>query len=356
MPRPALATLASVAGARCGCAPSVVGMTVEPPAEGDKAPRRRDWGRDWLHEVEVSRLTTKVASLEERVKVATARADSYASSRFKAVQTSLRLQNIVRVAAGLPEAIVVVSMSHTEQLLVNIMTELHQLRERVAALEPLASRTAAAEHELEAARKAIRTERKSIGAREGHLGRRLLAADETAARVSAEFRAKIARLEDERAEQEAWAKRRIGELDAAARMVAAEHTKALRQVEAEARRAEQQAVREAKGDTAASLERARARISTLEAALEKAKAAPAAVPVAAVARGAAPREPLLAVLATGARSVTSHRARLAGWAAGKGADVEAARALAVVVRDEAATPEARMRAQTALAGLLGGVR
>jgi len=329
-------------------------MTVEPPAEGDKAPRRRDWGRDWLHEVEVSRLTTKVASLEERVKVATARADSYASSRFKAVQTSLRLQNIVRVAAGLPEAIVVVSMSHTEQLLVNIMTELHQLRERVAALEPLASRTAAAEHELEAARKAIRTERKSIGAREGHLGRRLLAADETAAQVSAEFRAKIARLDDERAEQEAWAKRRIGELEAAARMVAAEHTKTLRQVEAEARRAEQQAVREAKGDTAASLERARARISTLEAALEKARAAPA--PVAPPVRAAAPREPLLAVLATGARSVTSHRARLAGWAAGEGADVEAARALAVVVRDEAAPPEARMRAQTALAGLLGGVR
>jgi hypothetical protein len=71
---------------------------------------------------------------------------------------------------------------------------------------------------------------------------------------------------------------------------------------------------------------------------------------------AAPREPLLAVLATGARSVTAHRARLAGWAAGEGADVEAARALAVVVRDDAAPPEARMRAQTALAGLLGGVR
>jgi len=329
-------------------------MTAEPPAEGTKASRRRDWGRDWLHEVEVSRLTTKVASLEERVKVATARADSYASSRFKAVQTSLRLQNIVRVAAGLSEAIVVVSMSHTEQLLVDIMTELHQLRDRVAALEPLASRTAAAEHELEAARKAIRTERKSIGAREGHLGRRLLAADETAARVSAELRAKIARLEDERAEQAAWAKRRIGELEAAARMVAAEHTKTLRQVEAEARRAEQQAVREAKGDTAASLERARARISTLEAALEKARAAPA--PVAPPVRAAAPREPLLAVLATGARSVTSHRARLAGWAAGEGADVEAARALAVVVRDDAAPAEVRLRAQTALAGLLGGVR
>jgi hypothetical protein len=71
---------------------------------------------------------------------------------------------------------------------------------------------------------------------------------------------------------------------------------------------------------------------------------------------AAPREPLLTVLSSGARSVTAHRARLAGWAAGEGADVEAARALAVVVRDDAAPPEARMRAQTALAGLLGGVR
>jgi hypothetical protein len=54
--------------------------------------------------------------------------------------------------------------------------------------------------------------------------------------------------------------------------------------------------------------------------------------------------------------VAAHRARLATWAQGEGPDVEAARMLAAAARDEQAPADVRLRAQTALAGLLGGVR
>lgn len=70
----------------------------------------------------------------------------------------------------------------------------------------------------------------------------------------------------------------------------------------------------------------------------------------------APRQPLLDHMLAGPRSVTVHRARLADWVRGEGHDVEAARWLASVTRDERAPPEQRARAGVALSGLLGGVR
>jgi predicted nucleic acid-binding Zn-ribbon protein len=57
-----------------------------------------------------------------------------------------------------------------------------------------------------------------------------------------------------------------------------------------------------------------------------------------------------------AQSAPGYRERLATWAQGEGPDVEAARMLAAAARDEQAPADVRLRAQTALAGLLGGVR
>jgi chromosome segregation ATPase len=316
---------------------------------------------DWPLRVEISRLTTQLASSRAAYNRQKVRANDHAARALRSQAITRSMEAMIREACGAPDKPGALGLHHAGRMLRAVVREVAELRARViaeteaqATAAEAAERAARAEHELEAARKAIRVERKSIAAREGALGARLRAAEGAADRATEGLQAQVTALEAEKVEQAAWAAGRIRDLEAQAKTVAAEHAKTLRQVEVEARKAEQRAAREAKADTAADLERARARIGRLEAALEKARAAPA--PVAPPVRAAAPREPLLAALASGARSVTSHRARLAGWAAGEGADVEAARMLAVVVRDEAAPAEVRLRAQTALAGLLGGVR
>ncbi len=318
---------------------------------------------DWPLRVEISRLTTKLAGAEARWRDQKVRANGHAAAAGRAKATTLELQNVIREACGVPVREGVLSLAHAGRMLRGLVRELGALRGRVieeeqakATAAEAVERAARAEHDLETARRAIRSERKSIAAREGALGVKLRAAEGAADRATEGLRAQVEALEAEKVEQAAWAAGRIRDLEAQAKTVAAEHAKTLRQVEVEARKAEQRAARDAKADTAADLERARARIGRLEAAAEKAKAAPAAAPVAAPVRGAAPREPLLLALTSGPKSVTAHRARLATWAQGEGPDVEAARMLAAAARDEQAPAEVRLRAQTALAGLLGGVR
>lgn len=192
---------------------------------------------------------------------------------------------------------------------------------------------------LEALRKSLKAERRSIAAREGAVERRVRAVERAAEERVARASAAVTAAREEAQQQAAWTEAQLGALRAeleaartggavaAAQQVAAakeEARKAREELEAQRAVWQREALREAQAEQ----------------------------------RGAAllaPRQPLLDHMLAGPRSVTVHRARLARWVHGDGPDVEAARWLASVTRDERERPEQRARAGVALSGLLGGV-
>ena len=230
---------------------------------------------------------------------------------------------------------------------------------------------------LENVRAEQRTERKSIAAREGLVDRRIETARAVAER-EADRRVEAARAAAER-EVEKAAKAAAGltqravdaealvlKLQADAKKVAAEHKKTLQQIEIEAVNRERRAAAEARklgrqeadGAELAEARRTVRAEQTARAEAERALAElKAAKPAPVVTRAqAAPRQALIDLLKTGPSSIRRHGARLETWAAGgAGPALEAARAMAAALEGGEVTGEARLKALTGLAGLLGGV-
>jgi translation initiation factor IF-2 len=351
---------------------------------------------EWPLRCEISRLQAQVGHLLARVAHEVARCSSLTASRGKAQATTLELQRIIRAAAGVEPSDRVVALAHSGRLLRDVLRDRDALRARVLPAEAAAAQVADLHDALAASeRRAAYADGRALDLREqlqreraerdaAQRAERLAAAsDEVRAELEAELRAELAAelaaVEQRTARALAAAEERVTAAAGMAAEAQARATKAIRSADDRAERARKAArdgvaaaeaaateaaerkARAAEAKLRRELDTARAEAVKLEAgrAMLEREVAGARLEVDQHRRRpipAAPREPLLAVLATGARSVTSHRARLAGWAAGEGADVEAARALAVVVRDDAAPAEVRLRAQTALAGLLGGVR
>lgn len=235
------------------------------------------------------------------------------------------------------------------------------LAAKAAEVEAATDRAVRAERETEEVRRSIRAERKSIAARESAVERRVekvrAEADaavekgaQTIARLAerleaAEKRANaadlaLAVLKADRATREAERKERVAMTQASARIAALEGAVEREKATTKAaERAERAARRELERLQAAQDEARRA---------VRAEARPAQVE-------AAPG-PLLALLDRGPASITRHRARLRAWATiGTGPALDAARALAAALDSGEVTGEARMKAMTGLAGLLGGV-
>jgi hypothetical protein len=326
---------------------------------------------------DVAELRRLLAVAQQTAKTSTNRANSEAGqvSRWKARRDDLAAS--VREALGMgpaPEHI------HVKPIIDRIGELCSDRDEAVALTDGLRTRLQVARDALETERERSAALAKAVRAAQAKVNanaRRVRAALE--AELRAELAAELAAVEERTARALAAAEERVTAAAALTAEAQARATKAIRAADDRAERARklqrdgvaaaeaaatataERKARAAEAKLRRELDTARAEVAKLEAgrAMLEREVAGARTEVEQHRRRpipAAPREPLMAVLATGARSVTSHRARLAGWAASEGADVEAARALAVVVRDDAAPPEARMRAQTALAGLLGGVR
>lgn len=209
---------------------------------------------------------------------------------------------------------------------------------------------------LEGQRALQRTERKAIAAREGAVERRMEAARAEAERA-AERAAKALAAMTERAEK---AKRRLSQVelelsvlrsDRAAQEEERRERVALAKASARIEALEADVQRERAAARAAEL-----RALEAERAAEKVAARP--VEVREVVRMAwePPSAPLVALLKTGPAGIVRHRARLEKWAeSGTGPALEAARSLAAALASDEVSGEARMRAMTGLAGLLGGV-
>ena len=362
---------------------------------------------DWPLRCEISRLEARVGHLTERVAQDVARLSSLRASRAKAHATTLELQRVIRAAAGAEPTDRVVALSHSGRLLARIMAELTALRERVGPAEAElaearralaeAERTAtaaqrraeaserhaaAAEAEvemaerrradataganttaatLEALRKAIRAERRSIAGREGAVERRVQTAHREAEERVAQAAAAQAEAREEARQQAAWTQAQLEALRAEVARAEAEGPRAseLRRVKREAAKevaAAEQAAKEAQEEARRELAGMEKHVRAMQAALQSANRKVEELTLVPPLVQRAPRQPLLDHMLAGPRSVTVHRARLAQWVLGDGPDVEAARLLAWVTRDERARPEQRGRAGVALSGLLGGVR
>ena len=353
---------------------------------------------DWPLRCEISRLEARVGHLTERVAQDVARLSSLRASRAKAHATTLELQRVIRAAAGAEPTDRVVALSHSGRLLARIMAELTALRERVGPAEAElaearralaeAERTAtaaqrraeaserhaaAAEAEvemaerrradataganttaatLEALRKSIRAERRSIAGREGAVERRVQAAHREAEDRVAQAAAAQAEAREEARQQAVWAEVVRAEAEGP-------RASELRRVKREAAKevaAAEQAAKEAQEEARRELAGMEKHVRAMQAALQSANRKIEELTLVPPLVQRAPRQPLLDHMLAGPRSVTVHRARLAQWVLGDGPDVEAARLLAWVTRDERARPEQRGRAGVALSGLLGGVR
>lgn len=209
---------------------------------------------------------------------------------------------------------------------------------------------------LEGQRALQRTERKAIAAREGAVERRMEAARAEAERA-AERAAKALAAVTERAEK---AKRRVSQVelelsvlrsDRAAREEERRERVALTKASARIEALEADVQRERAAAQAAEL-----RALEAERAAEKAQARPVEVREVVRVSGAAPAAPLIELLKSGPAGIVRHRARLEAWAVGgTGPALQAARSLAAALASGEVSGEARMRAMTGLAGLLGGV-
>ena len=197
---------------------------------------------------------------------------------------------------------------------------------------------------LEALRKSIRAERRSIAGREGAVERRVQAAHREAEDRVAQAAAAQAEAREEARQQAVWTQ---AQLEAPRAEVARAEAEGPRETELRrVRREAAQQVAQAQAAAKAAQEEARQAREALRAARAEARPAPSA----------APTEPLLYLLDRGPASITRHRSRLRAWAeTGSGPAIEAARAMAAALKGGEVTGSSRMAALTGLAGLLGGV-
>jgi chromosome segregation ATPase len=335
---------------------------------------------DWPLRCEISRLEARVGHLTERVAQDVARLSSLRASRAKAHATTLELQRVIRAAAGAEPTDRVVALSHSGRLLARIMAELTALRERVGPAEAelaearralaeaertataaqrraeaSARHAAAAEAEvemaerrradataganttaatLEALRKSIRAERRSIAGREGAVERRVQAAHREAEDRVAQAAAAQAEAREEARQQAVWTQAQLEALRAEVARAEAEGPRAseLRRVKREAAkevarlsRRRRRLRRRLQARSCAGMEK---HVRAMQAALQSANRKIEELTLVPPLVQRAPRQPLLDHMLAGPRSVTVHRARLAQWVLGDGPDVEAARLLA----------------------------
>lgn len=246
-----------------------------------------------------------------------------------------------------------------EELQVRVIAEakarIIAVAEARAEAEAATDRAVKAERETEEVRRSIRAERKSIAARESAVERRVEkvraeadAAVEKGAKTLARLAEKLeaaekradaadlalAVLRADRATRDAERKERVALTQAGARIAAL-------QGEVEREKASTKAAERA--------ERAARRE------LERLQVAPVVEPKRAAA-GSAPRQPLIDLLKSGPPAIRRHGARLERWAeGGSGPALEAARSMAAALECGEVAGEARLKALTGLAGLLGGV-
>ena len=215
---------------------------------------------------------------------------------------------------------------------------------------------------LESLRATLRRERRSIAAREGAVERRVGAIERAAEERVARATAALSAAREEARKQAAWTEAQLGALRA--ELEAARTGGAVAAAKAEAKAELRRVQREAAQQVAAAQEQARAAQEEARAAREalrvreqrderrsaKAESRPAPAPA------VAPRQALIDLLKSGPAGIVRHRARLEKWAeTGSGPALAAARSLAAALAGDEVAGEARMKAMTGLAGLLGGV-